>query len=82
MNNAMEVTSNASRIILSLMTAEIVEDVIFGEKGLLAGSQTPEIIVDTSTENPKDAENFAQKLFENQIFYLDAPISGDKRANC
>ncbi len=55
-----------------------VEAVIFGPSGILAGidKAKPPIIVDHSTINPVATQEFAKKLQEQGIEFVDAPVSG------
>ena len=48
----MEVSEKVNRVILSLMTTEIVREVLLGPAGLLQSRATPAYIIDTTTGDP------------------------------
>lgn len=67
----------AQTVYLSLPTPAIVQSVVLGETGLLAGqSQAVRLVVDFSTIGPRVAGEVGAKLGERGIEYLDAPVSG------
>ena len=53
-----------------------VEEVYFGEKGVLSGREPCKIIVDMTTSQPTLAQRIADAAFECGIESLDAPVSG------
>lgn len=58
-----------------------VEEVYFGEQGLLAAMQPDTILVDMTTSSPELAQRIAEAASENGGRALDAPVSGgDKGA--
>lgn len=65
--------ADCRRVIVSLYTSEIVADVI---RRMSAELQTGQILIDTTTGEPSDAESLAMRLAEHGVSYLDAPISG------
>ena len=61
------------RVIISLYTSDIVAKVIERlEEGLHEG----QILIDTTTGTPSDAESLALRLEASGVHYLDAPVSG------
>jgi len=72
----MEVSEKVNRVILSLMTTEIVREVLLGPAGLLQSRATPDYIIDTTTGDPDATVEIALQLKKQEIFYLDSPISG------
>ncbi|MHB0934819.1 MAG: NAD(P)-dependent oxidoreductase [Armatimonadota bacterium] len=73
------VAGRARRIVLSLMTTNIVEQVVEGEDGILAAAQQPECIIDTTTGDPDAVTALASRLAERGIAYLDATVSGSSK---
>ncbi len=53
-----------------------VEQVIFGEKGIIEGCHEGMIYIDNSTIKPEAARNIATALTERGAHALDAPVSG------
>jgi 2-hydroxy-3-oxopropionate reductase len=53
-----------------------VESVIFGEQGLAQGARTGLIIVDMSTIAPPLARSIGERLAQQGVDFLDAPVSG------
>ena len=53
-----------------------VEKVVFGEKGIIEGAHHGLVYVDNSTIKPASARMIAEKLKEQNVFALDAPVSG------
>jgi len=53
-----------------------VEKVVLGEKGIIEGAHHGLVYVDNSTIKPASARMIAEKLKENNVLALDAPVSG------
>ena len=53
-----------------------VEKVVLGEKGILEGAHHGLITIDNSTIKPASARMIAEKLSAQNVFALDAPVSG------
>ena len=70
-----EVASKAHTIYLSLPNAAVVQAVVMGPQGILAGSEV-RTVVDFSTIGPRTALQVGAVLAEREIDYLDAPVSG------
>lgn len=64
---------DCSRVIVSLYTTEIVEEVLeqFGQE-LRAG----QVIIDTTTGDPQRTANLGARLAKRGVVYLEVPISG------
>jgi 3-hydroxyisobutyrate dehydrogenase-like beta-hydroxyacid dehydrogenase len=76
-----EMARNVDIIVLSLMTSQIIEDVLsnpeIGCLNLKAGDSVPRpLIINLSTIEPADAEKFARISREKHFEYIDCPISG------
>lgn len=63
-------------VLLSVPNTEVVEEVIFGEQGLVEGAASGLVIVDTSTINYLPTLDIDQRLRERGIVFADAPVSG------
>lgn len=76
-----DVGKESNIVILSLPFDQDVEEVLRGEKGILATIAPGSIVVDTTTGTPAAAEKMAERCSQKGVGYLDAPISGGvKRA--
>lgn len=53
-----------------------VEQVLFGEAGIVRGAKPGLIVIDHSTINPVSTQRFAAQLTEKAVTLLDAPVSG------
>jgi 3-hydroxyisobutyrate dehydrogenase len=62
--------------ITSLPSPAIVESVVLGEDGVIAGAEPGSLFVDVSTGPPDLARALAAALREHEIDCLDAPVSG------
>ena len=63
-------------VFLCLSDAPAVEQVLFGESGLVATLRKGACVVDTSTIAPSSARDFGKRLAERGVHFLDAPITG------
>jgi len=63
-------------LILSLPTSDVVEAVVFGADGLLAGAKPGLLVVDTTTADPNSTRKVAAALAEKGLRFIDAPVSG------
>ena len=71
-----KIATHASVIILSLPASQDIEEVIFGDQGLIESVTEGHIIIDTSTVDPQTTRNAANRLTQTNTRYLDAPILG------
>jgi len=53
-----------------------VEAILFGDNGLIEGLQEDALVVDCSTVSPSATKRFAERLANQSVHMLDAPISG------
>lgn len=74
-DNVKAVADVASRVVVSLPTPTIVEEVLTGTQGLIQGKAV-RVIVDTSTTGPEVSKRVAECLAEQSIQLIDAPVSG------
>ncbi|SES78209.1 2-hydroxy-3-oxopropionate reductase [Salinibacillus kushneri] len=71
-----EVAENSDIIITMLPAAKHVSEVLFSEDGLAKNSKPGNTIIDMSSVAPEDSKEFASKLKEYDISFIDAPVSG------
>lgn len=71
-----DVGAESKCILLSLPFDPEVEEVVLGEKGILAGASSGAVILDTTTGTPKAAVQVASVTAQKGVGYVDAPISG------
>jgi 3-hydroxyisobutyrate dehydrogenase len=72
---AADVARKAHTVYLSLPTPGVVQSVVLGEQGLIAGSELRKL-VDFSTIGPRTAAEIGARLAGRGVDYLDAPVSG------
>jgi 3-hydroxyisobutyrate dehydrogenase-like beta-hydroxyacid dehydrogenase len=63
-------------VFLSLPGTAEVEEVLFGEEGLIKGAKPGLIIVDCGTTSYLPTLDFEHRLKEKEILFADAPVSG------
>ena len=71
-----EVAEQVDVVFTNLPDTPDVEKVVLGENGILEGAHEGLIYVDNSTIKPAAARRIAEKLAEQNVFALDAPVSG------
>lgn len=74
-----EVAAATEAVCVNVTATADVEAVIFGEEGLLAGNPGDTAgmtIIDHSTIDPGATRGFAERLLDEEIDLLDAPVSG------
>ncbi len=74
--SAAEVAENAEVVFINVPDTSDVEQVIFGSDGISQSARAGLIVVDNSTISPSATRQFAQRLKEKGVEYLDAPVSG------
>ncbi|GGN91141.1 NAD(P)-dependent oxidoreductase [Saccharibacillus kuerlensis] len=67
---------DAEVVFIMLTKGSAVEEVLEGEKGLLAGLSAGKIVVNMSTIAPEEARQYANRVEERGAVYVDAPVSG------
>ena len=74
---ASDVAACCDVIVLSLNTAPIVEQVVFGDGGVLEGwRHTNGLIIDMSSIAPDRTREFASRAGDLGVKWVDAPLSG------
>ena len=71
-----DIAAQAEVVFLSLPNTDIVEQVIFGDAGLVQAAKKEMLIVDLSTISYLGSVDMARKLKPMNIFFCDAPVSG------
>ncbi len=61
---------------LCLVGDAVVEEVLCGENGVLAGANPGTIVLDHSTVHPEFAQQMEETCAARGVIYLDAPVSG------
>ena len=71
-----EVAGQVEVVFTNLPDTPDVEQVVLGEKGIIAGARPGLIWVDNSTIKPAAARTISRRLAEKGVLSLDAPVSG------
>jgi 3-hydroxyisobutyrate dehydrogenase-like beta-hydroxyacid dehydrogenase len=71
-----EAATGAGIVCLSLSTPEVVEAIVLGPDGVLAGAGPGTVVVDFSTISPSTSRRIATACAERDVHFLDAPVSG------
>ncbi|MFC7198825.1 NAD(P)-dependent oxidoreductase [Halospeciosus flavus] len=71
-----EVTRESDVIVTVLPDTEVVEDVVYGDDGILPELEAGKVYVDMSTISPVATEEIAADVADAGADMLDAPISG------
>lgn len=73
---ASDVARRSNVIITMVGYPSDVEDVYFGERGILANAEKGTYVIDMTTSKPALAQKIYRVAKEREIFALDAPVSG------
>jgi len=71
-----EAAAQGEVIIVMVSDTTDVEQVLFGENGVIDGARPGSVVVDMSTISPTATRHMAEKLHARGIDMLDAPVSG------
>lgn len=71
-----EAAESADFIILSLNSAEIVREVMFGEHGVVSKATDNALVIDMSSIDPESTKAIATQALEHGLRWLDCPLSG------
>ncbi len=63
-------------IVLCVPDAPQVEEVLFGDRGVVNGVRAGTTVVDMSTISPIASQGFAKRLGSHGVRFVDAPVSG------
>ena len=67
---------DSDMVITMLPDSPEVEEVVFGEEGVIEGLKPGSVFIDMSTIAPSTAKKIYQKMKEKEVEALDAPVSG------
>ena len=71
-----EVAKNTDLVIIVVKDADAVNDVIFGDYGIIAGNHEGMCIADMSTVNPNSTKKISEKVIAAGTDYLEIPVMG------
>ena len=71
-----EVAKNTDLVITVVKDADAVNDVIFGDYGIIAGNHEGMCIADMSTVNPNSTKEISEKVIAAGTDYLEIPVMG------
>src|SRR5688572_24854093 len=74
--SAREVGSESDIVFVCVSDTPDVEEVVFGDNGVIHGLTEGDVLVDHSTISPVSTAQFATKAEELGIAWIDAPVSG------
>ena len=76
-----DVAMNSDILIDVVTDAPDVEAVLLGKNGVVEGAKRGLVVIDMSTNSPTFAKSLYSRLAENEVEFLDSPVSGgDKGA--
>ena len=73
-----EAAQNAEVVWLCVSDTEAVEQVLFGDDGVIASIKPGMIVADSSTILPGASVKFAERMRERGAEFVDAPVTGSK----
>jgi 3-hydroxyisobutyrate dehydrogenase len=71
-----ELADSSDIVVTCLTDTPQVNEVLFGDAGLVEGLSRGTLFIDCSTINPLSAQEIAEKLAATGVTMLDAPVSG------
>ena len=75
-NNPAEAAANADYVILSLNSADAVEQIVFDEHGVSSTAKSGTMIIDMSSIDPASTKTLAERAKTAELRWLDCPLSG------
>ena len=63
-------------VCMSLPDSHVIEPLVLGEAGVLAGARPGQVVVDLSSAAPGSTVRIHERLAEQDVVYIDAGISG------
>ena len=75
-----QLAETASILFTMLGDDASVESIYYGTDGLIAGAQAGAMMIDCSTISPALSRRLAHDLAQQQVSFLDAPVTGSKPA--
>lgn len=71
-----EAAQNGEIVITMLPNSPHVEKALFSENGIAEGLEAGQTVIDMSSISPVASKEFAEKLAEKNVSFIDAPVSG------
>jgi 3-hydroxyisobutyrate dehydrogenase-like beta-hydroxyacid dehydrogenase len=71
-----DVAADSEIVITMLPNGSVVRDVVFGKDGLALGFKPGSLLLDTSSAEPWITREIAERLAEQKVDMVDAPVSG------
>jgi 3-hydroxyisobutyrate dehydrogenase len=68
--------AGADVVVICVSDTPDVEAVLFGDDGIVDGVGPGGLVIDCSTISPSASRGFASRLGEQQVAFVDAPVSG------
>jgi len=75
-NSPADVARHADTVFLSLPNTDVVEQVIFGDMGLIERANAGMQVIDLSTISYMRSLDFTRRLAQKEVIFADAPVSG------
>ncbi|TLU61038.1 NAD(P)-dependent oxidoreductase [Thalassotalea litorea] len=73
-NSAKELAQNSDIVMLCLTTSAIVEKVVYGDEGILAGIKEGSVLIDFGTSIPTSTQKIGADLAAKGVGMIDAPL--------
>ena len=70
------VAENSDLVIIVVKDAEAVENIIFGDLGIILGKHDGMCIVDMSTINPNSTKEISKRVSDEGVDYMEIPVMG------
>ena len=74
-----KLSAQTELLILCLPNPEVIDTVIWGKDGAVEGLSSGQLIIDCGTSDYRWTAEFAAKLSEKGIRFVDAPVTGNGR---
>jgi 3-hydroxyisobutyrate dehydrogenase len=74
--SARELAASSTIVMLCLTDSPQVDEVLFGAEGIADALTEGSLVIDFSTLSPIKAQEFATRLAEKKVGFIDAPVSG------
>ena len=71
-----ELAAVSDVVIKIVVDGEQVEEILFGEKGIVSGARAGMLCIDMSTISPEMTRSLGERLGEHGIAFVDAPVTG------
>ncbi len=73
-NTPKELAEASDIIMLCVTTSDVVESLIYGDDGILAGAKNGAVVIDYGTSIPESTRKIGRDLAEKGVGMLDAPL--------